>query len=219
MPFLEAAPYSVFRLPSLPVFARLDDRRIIARPGPASGMSSSADDAIETRLGDALRETDATVAVAESCTGGLVGSLLTDVPGSSDYFDRSLVTYSSRAKRALLAVSRENLDAHGAVSEPVAREMARGARDTAEATWGLSTTGIAGPGGGTAEKPVGTVYIGVAYAGEWGTGDSETTVEHHVFDGDRREIKAKIARRALAALLDCLDERRPDERRRDEHRS
>lgn len=167
----------------------------------------TAADAIERRLGDALRESDATIAVAESCTGGLVGSLLTDVPGSSDYFDRSLVTYSSRAKRALLAVSRESLDAHGAVSEPVARGMARGARDTADATWGLATTGIAGPDGGTDEKPVGTVYIGVAHAGEWGTGESTSRVEHHVFDGTRTEVKAKIARRALTAVLEALDDR------------
>jgi nicotinamide-nucleotide amidase len=162
-------------------------------------------DAIERQLGDALRETDATIAVAESCTGGLVGSLLTDVPGASDYFDRSLVTYSSRAKRALLAVSRESLDAHGAVSEPVAREMARGARDTADTTWSVATTGIAGPDGGTDEKPVGTVFIGVAHAAPWTTGDSTSAVEHHVFEGTRREVKKKIGRRALGAVLDAHD--------------
>ncbi|EMA45601.1 CinA domain protein [Halococcus morrhuae DSM 1307] len=167
----------------------------------------TTDDAIERRLGDALRESDATIAVAESCTGGLVGSLLTDVPGSSDYFDRSLVTYSSRAKRALLAVSRESLDAHGAVSEPVAREMARGARDTADATWGLATTGIAGPDGGTDEKPVGTVYIGVAHAGEWGSGESTSRVEHYVFDGTRTEVKEQIARRVLTAVFEALNDR------------
>ncbi len=171
-------------------------------------MSQSSDDAIEERLGNALRETDATIAVAESCTGGLVGSMLTDIPGSSDYFDRALVTYSSEAKRALLAVSRESLEAHGAVSEPVAKEMARGARDTADTTWGVATTGIAGPEGGTDEKPVGTVYIGVAYAASWATGDSTATAEHHVFEGTRQEIKEKIARRALAAVLEALDERR-----------
>ncbi|EMA44920.1 CinA family protein [Halococcus saccharolyticus] len=163
---------------------------------------------IEERLGTALRETDATIAVAESCTGGLVGSLLTDVPGSSDYFDRSVVTYSSRAKRSLLAVPREELDAHGAVSAPVARAMARGVRDTADTTWGVATTGIAGPDGGTDEKPVGTVHIGVAYAGEWESGDSAAATEHHVFEGSRREVKRKIARRALTAVLERLDERR-----------
>lgn len=182
-------------------------RRIHACGDPAIDMSSPAA-AIENRLGDALRETDETIAVAESCTGGLVSSLLTDVPGSSDYFGRGLVTYSSRAKRNLLGVSRESLDAHGAVSAPVAREMARGARDTAAATWGVATTGIAGPDGGTNEKPVGTVYIGVAYAGKWGSGESTASAESHVFDGTRREIKEKSARRALEATLDALDMRR-----------
>ena len=86
---------------------------------------------IEQRVGAALRERDETLAVAESCTGGLVGSLVTDVTGASAYFDRSLVTYAYAAKRELLAVSRESLDAHGVVSEPVAAEMARGVRDTA----------------------------------------------------------------------------------------
>jgi nicotinamide-nucleotide amidase len=169
-------------------------------------MSSDADEPVEARLGHTLRAANATVAVAESCTGGLVGARITDVPGASEYFDRSLVTYSSRAKRALLAVDRETLDAHGAVSEPVARAMARAARDTADATWGLSTTGIAGPGGGTEEKPVGTVYVGVAHAGAWGSGESGATVEHYVFEGDRTDIKARIARCALDALLERVRE-------------
>jgi len=160
-----------------------------------------APEAIERQVGDALRETDATLAVAESCTGGLVGSRLTDVPGSSDYFDRSLVTYSYDAKRDELCVSREALDDHGAVSEPVAREMARGVRDSADATWGVSTTGVAGPTGGTPETPVGTVFVGVAYAGEWGTGSSYATVSRYAFDGDRTEIKDQIADRALEDLL------------------
>jgi len=96
------------------------------------------DDPIEQRVGAALRERDETLAVAESCTGGLVGSLVTDVSGSSAYFDRSLVTYSYRAKQELLAVSREALDDHGAVSEPVAAEMARSVRDTAGTDWGVA---------------------------------------------------------------------------------
>lgn len=160
---------------------------------------------LSKRLGAALREADATVATAESCTGGLVGSLLTDVAGSSDYFDRSLVTYSYDAKRAELAVSRESLDDHGAVSDPVAREMAQGVRDVADTTWGVATTGIAGPSGGTPEKPVGTVFVGVAYAGEWESGTSFATVERYQFDGSRREVKAKIARQALADVLDAVE--------------
>jgi nicotinamide-nucleotide amidase len=165
----------------------------------------ASDPPVEVRVGDALREAGATVAVAESCTGGLIGSLLTDVPGSSDYFDRSLVTYSYDAKLTALGVARESLDEHGAVSEPVASEMAAGVRDVAGADWGISTTGIAGPDGGTPEKPVGTVYIGLAYRGEWGTGDSYTRVERHEFDGDRTQIKERIARRALSTLLDAVD--------------
>jgi nicotinamide-nucleotide amidase len=165
----------------------------------------ASDPPVEARVGEALREAGASVAVAESCTGGLIGSLLTDVPGSSAYFDRSLVTYSYDAKLEVLGVARESLDDHGAVSEPVAREMAAGVRDTAGTDWGIATTGIAGPDGGTDEKPVGTVYIGLAYRGEWGTGDSYTAVDRHVFDGDRVEIKEQIARRALETLLDAVE--------------
>ncbi|MFC4356662.1 CinA family protein [Halobium salinum] len=171
-------------------------------------MREFADDPpIEERVGDALRESNATVAVAESCTGGLVGSLLTDVPGSSDYFDRSLVTYSYDAKRAQLAVPREALDAHGAVSEPVAGAMARGVRDVADTTWGLATTGIAGPDGGSGEKPVGTVFVGVAYAAPWGSGESFSRVERHEHDGSRVEVKERIARGALETLLERVEKR------------
>ncbi|AEN04556.1 CinA family protein [Halolamina sp.] len=161
----------------------------------------ASDSPVEERIGDALREADATVAVAESCTGGLIGSLLTDIPGSSDYFDRSVVTYSYDAKLTELAVSRESLDGHGAVSAPVAEQMAAGIRDTAGTTFGLSTTGIAGPDGGSEEKPVGTVFIGRAYAAEWGSGGSYTSVSRHVLDGDRTEVKAGIARTALELLV------------------
>ena len=165
----------------------------------------ASDPPIEVRVGDALRDVGATVAIAESCTGGLIGSLLTDVPGSSEYFDRSLVTYSYDAKLTALGVARESLDEHGAVSEPVAREMAAGVRDTAGTDWGISTTGIAGPEGGTPEKPVGTVYIGLAYRGEWGTGESYTRVDRYEFDGDRIQIKERIARQALSTLLEAVD--------------
>jgi nicotinamide-nucleotide amidase len=161
---------------------------------------TGTDPAIERAVGDLLADRGETVAVAESCTGGLVGSLLTDVPGSSDYFDRSLVTYSYDAKRQLLAVSREALDEAGAVSDPVAREMARAVRDTADTTWGVSTTGVAGPTGGTAETPVGTVFVGVAYAAPWESSDSTVAVSRYEFDGSRTEIKAEIARQALHDL-------------------
>jgi nicotinamide-nucleotide amidase len=167
----------------------------------------ATDPPVEVRVGDALREAGETLAVAESCTGGLVGSLLTDVSGSSDYFDRSVVTYSYGAKLRGLAVSRESLDEHGAVSEPVARQMAAGVRDTAGTDWAVATTGIAGPEGGTEEKPVGTVFVGLAHRGDWGTGASYTTVDRHEFDGDRAAIKEQIARRALETVLTAVESR------------
>jgi nicotinamide-nucleotide amidase len=160
----------------------------------------ASDPPIEERVGDLLRERGETVAVAEGCTGGLVGALLTSVPGASDYLDRVVVPYDYDALRDLLAVSRETLDEHGAVSEPAVRETARGVRDTADATWGVSTSGVAGPGGGSEETPVGTVLVGVAYAAPWGTGESETTVARYEFDGDRAAVRERGARQALQDL-------------------
>ncbi|MGM0398377.1 MAG: CinA family protein [Halobacteriota archaeon] len=154
---------------------------------------------VAERIGEALSAAGETLSTAESCTGGLIGSLVTDVPGSSDYFDRAYVTYSYDAKLEL-GVGREALDEHGAVSEPVAIEMARASRDRAGTTWGVATTGIAGPAGGTEEKPVGTVFIAIAFAAPWGSQDSYATVERETFDGTRREIKSAIARRSLELL-------------------
>jgi nicotinamide-nucleotide amidase len=165
---------------------------------------------IEEQVGDALRERSEFVAVAESCTGGLIGSLVTDVPGSSDYFDRSVVTYSYDAKLQELGVPREVLDSEGAVSEPVARQMARGVRDGAAVTWGIATTGIAGPTGGTDEKPVGTAYIGIAHAAGWGTGESWCSVERYGFDGTRTGVKRRIADQALEDLLAAIESRQED---------
>jgi nicotinamide-nucleotide amidase len=166
-----------------------------------------SDPPIEAQVSDRLRTRGESVAVAESATGGLVGSLLTDVAGSSAYFDRSLVTYSNEAKQDLLAVTRESLDSDGAVSAPVASQMARGVRDTAGVTWGVATTGIAGPGGGTDEDPVGTVYIGIAYAAPWGSEASTIDSNRHEFDGDRQECKKQFAKQALRDLLARLQER------------
>lgn len=117
---------------------------------------------MEQTVGMLLREKNATLAVAESCTGGLIANLLTDVPGSSDYFLFSAVTYANDAKIKILNVKAETLERHGAVSEQTAGEMARGAKNIVGATYGLATSGIAGPDGGTNDKPVGTVCIGLA---------------------------------------------------------
>ena len=163
-------------------------------------------DRLEAIVGQRLADREETLAVAESLTGGLVCARLTDVPGASDYVDRGVVTYSNRSKTGLLAVSRETLDADGAVSAAVAREMARGIRDSAGTTWGLSTTGIAGPTGGTETKPVGLVYVGVAYAGPWGSETSFVRAERHVFDGDREAVRRWSATEALSALATAIDE-------------
>ncbi len=117
---------------------------------------------LEAVVGNLLRSRNETLALAESCTGGLVAHRITGVSGSSDYFLLSAVTYANTAKVRILGVSAKTLADHGAVSEETAQEMAEGARKAVGATWGLSTTGIAGPGGGTEEKPVGTVCVGLA---------------------------------------------------------
>ncbi|HKJ59164.1 MAG TPA: CinA family protein [Halobacteriales archaeon] len=171
-------------------------------------MTEGTEARVEARLGDRLREDGSTLATAESATGGLVASRVTDVPGASDYFDRGVVTYAYDAKRELLGVTREALDEHGAVSEPVARQMARRVRDLSGTTWGLSVTGIAGPSGGTPEKPVGTVYLGVAYAAEWGSEASYAEVERHEFEGDRTAVKSAAADGALELLLSHVESRR-----------
>ncbi len=123
---------------------------------------STDGESMEAVAGNLLRKKKATIAVAESCTGGLISHLLTNVPDSSDYFLFSGVTYSNKAKIKVLGVSETTLKEYGAVHEETAKEMADGARHVAGATYGISTTGIAGPGGGTEEKPVGTVCIGIA---------------------------------------------------------
>ncbi|MFA9426440.1 CinA family protein [Natronorubrum sp. A-ect3] len=168
-------------------------------------MTDDIDHDLSTAVGDALRARGETVAVAESCTGGLIGAAITAVPGASDYFDSALATYAYDAKRRHLGVSREALDEHGAVSEPVARQMAQGVRDVTNATWGVATTGIAGPTGGTEDNPVGTVYIGVAYAGPWGSESSFASVSRYVFDGDRDAVRTKTVEQALEDLLAAID--------------
>jgi nicotinamide-nucleotide amidase len=123
---------------------------------------SSSGASMEEEVGSLLNQKKATVAVAESCTGGLVSHMLTNVPGSSDYFLFSGVTYSNQAKIDVLGVSSDTLKEFGAVHEETAKEMADRVRRISGATYGLSTSGIAGPGGGTPEKPVGTLCVGLA---------------------------------------------------------
>lgn len=123
---------------------------------------SSDGDSIEAVIGHILTNRHQSLATAESCTGGLVSHIITNVPGSSAFFERGVISYSDRSKVEILGVSQATIDQYGAVSEEVAREMALGVRERSVSDWGVSTTGIAGPSGGSEEKPVGTLWIGIA---------------------------------------------------------
>ncbi len=152
---------------------------------------------LEEVIGELLTERKLTLAVAESCTGGLIVSRLTDVSGSSDYLERGLVTYSNAAKISMLGVPAEIIEKHGAVSEETARLMAEGVRRLAGTDLGLSSTGIAGPTGGSPEKPVGTVYIALA--------DSQKTIcRHYAFRWDRKRNKEIFSEAALFLLKNFL---------------
>ena len=145
---------------------------------------------LEEAVGAVLQRRHFTLAVAESCTGGLVSDQLTNVPGSSAYFLLSVVAYHNRAKQKLLGVSQQLLSRHGAVSAPVARAMAQGVRAKAGADLGLAITGIAGPSGGTKQKPVGLVYVALADR-------RRTAVKRFLFPGDRLAIKQRTCQMAL----------------------
>lgn len=152
---------------------------------------------LEIQVGRLLHERGLKLVLAESCTGGLLGSRITDVPGSSEYFLGSVVAYAYEAKAELLGVSWDTLNTKGAVSGETVLEMARGIRNLMKADIAVSVSGIAGPGGGTAEKPVGTTWIGlVAEDGEW--------AKIFQFSGDREENKVSAVDAALNLLLGYL---------------
>ena len=165
--------------------------------------ASTAEERLESVAGDLLRAQGLTLSVAESCTGGLLGHRLTDVPGSSDYFTGGVVAYSYDAKERVLGVRHDTLYDHGAVSEQTALEMARGARRLFATDVALSVTGIAGPGGGMPDKPVGLVYISLS------TWDLEVC-HRFVWNGDRQANKADSAQAALELLAAYLRERASD---------
>lgn len=185
------------------------DVRLAARGGHAAETVARAEQLVRERIGAniygqdedeleavvirLLTERKETLAVAESCTGGCIAHRLTNVPGASAVLLAGLVTYSNAAKQKFLGVSDETLAEHGAVSEPVARQMAEGARRETGATYALSVTGIAGPSGGTPAKPVGTVFIGLA-------GPFETVVVHNLNPLDRETFKQLTAQQALELL-------------------
>ena len=155
---------------------------------------SDNDEALEEVLVKLLNQRKQTVATAESCTGGLIANKITNVSGASEVFLAGYITYSNSAKTDVLNVDSKLIDKHGAVSEAVARAMAEGARTRAAATYGLATTGIAGPKGGSEEKPVGTVYIALASAG------LETVVRKLFYPADRETFKQLAAQAALDLL-------------------
>jgi nicotinamide-nucleotide amidase len=144
-----------------------------------------------------LKRKDLTIATAESCTGGLIGHTLTNISGSSEYFDRGVITYSNKSKIDLLGVSESVLKKNGAVSWDVAKAMADGIRKKSKVNIGISTTGIAGPTGGTNEKPVGMVYIAIS-------SERDTIIKKFIFSGDRLQIKEKTCNIALNMLHDIL---------------
>jgi nicotinamide-nucleotide amidase len=191
---------------------RLDlvERRLRELVG-AAVFTADEDEELEAVVGALLRRSGRTVVTAESCTGGLVAERLTRVPGSSDYFLGGAVTYTDRLKRELLGVSEEDLRRHGAVSEPVARAMARGIRDRLGADFGLGITGVAGPGGGSEAKPVGTVHLAVA-GPDPERPDGDVVHRKVRFPGDRERVRSQSGQLALELLRRrLLDEPPPEE--------
>lgn len=158
---------------------------------------SVTDDQLEcaaTRLGDHLIRQGRTIATAESCTGGWVAKVLTDRAGSSAYVEAGLVTYSNDAKRGLLGVTGKSLDEYGAVSEPVVREMVAGALVATGASVAVAISGVAGPGGGSEDKPVGTVWFA------WGSSPDDTVARLECFPGDRDAVRRQAVLYALQGV-------------------
>jgi nicotinamide-nucleotide amidase len=155
-------------------------------------------DELARRIGERLKAANAILATAESCTGGWAAQVVTSVAGSSEWFERGFVTYSNAAKEELLGVRPETLRSHGAVSEQTAREMARGALERSKATIALSITGVAGPGGGTREKPVGMVCFAWSRSGE-------VRSETRRFSGDRESVRRQSVILALEGVLKTLE--------------
>lgn len=155
-----------------------------------------ADDlgSLETRLGEILRKNKLTISVAESCTGGLISHRITNISGSSDYFEQGVITYSNKSKMQLLNVPKLILESFGAVSAETVKAMAEGVRTISKSDLGLAVTGIAGPTGGTGQKPVGLVFIGLS-------SKKPTQVKEFRFSGSREMIKNEASTEALKMVL------------------
>ena len=157
-------------------------------------------DALAQRLGDVLHTQHQMVTTAESCTGGWVAKVLTDIPGSSSWFDRGFVTYTNQAKQDMLGVRAVVLEKYGAVSEQTVEAMAQGGLYHSQADYSLAISGIAGPGGGTADKPVGLVCF--AWAAKRKADVPRVWSTHHVFSGDRNAVRRQAVATALQGMLD-----------------
>jgi PncC family amidohydrolase len=167
---------------------------------------------LERLVGDLLRQNGLWLATAESCTGGLIASRITDIPGSSDYFLGGVVAYANRIKIAQLGVSATTLEDFGAVSREIVLQMAVGVRERFGADLGLSVSGIAGPGGGTPEKPVGLTWIGLSAAASSAGGSDYLAAWSYVWPGNRLQVKSQTAEQALRLLYDYLSELTPSGR-------
>ena len=154
---------------------------------------------IEEQVFQLLKQHRITLSTAESATGGMIASMLINVPGISEFFQEGYVTYSNDAKVKMIGVDRTLIDTYGVVSSEVAENMAISAARTAGTDAALSVTGVAGPDGGTIDCPVGTVYIGCFFRGK-------TVTEHHIFAGNRSEVRQAAAERALALLIEQIEE-------------
>jgi PncC family amidohydrolase len=162
---------------------------------------SLVDIKLVNKVSDELKKNQVTIATAESCTGGLLAHTLTNVSGSSDYFDCGIISYSNPAKIQLLGIPEQLLKKHGAVSKEVAAAMAKAIRQHAQVTYGLATTGIAGPTGGTKDKPVGLVYIAISTK-------NAVVVKKFLFSGDRLINKESSCTAALELLLETLSRKK-----------
>ena len=158
-------------------------------------------DNLAAQVGALLKSHGLMLATAESCTGGGVAQAITGVAGSSAWFERGFVTYSNLSKQQMLGVRESTLKQHGAVSEMTVREMAEGALQHSSAQAALAVSGIAGPDGGTADKPVGTVWFA------WGLKDGETRAQRYQLDGNRAEVRAQAVNIALQGIADLLNNR------------
>jgi len=173
------------------------ERKIKSKKYLGDVIFGKDEETLEGVVGKLLRSKGATISIAESCTGGLITHRLTNVPGSSDYLERSLVVYSDKAKKELLKVPAGILKRHGAVSKEVAESMAKGVKSLSKTTFGLAVTGIAGPAGGTPEKPVGTVFISFSHK-------RQVITQKCSFYGDREQIKFMTSQYALDVLRKYL---------------